>query len=104
MELQHKKEVRHQETIQMKYDALQMLTPVSANKHWVAGRNRHLSVRDARKPRSGLGALSRGHIASSSTAGRQLHPPSTAIRLACKSGAGEFGKGCVEKGGNELTC
>ena len=99
MELLHDREMKHQATIARKYDALQQLTPVSANKHWVASRNRHLSSRDARKARSGLGALSKGHIAahlaSSSTAGRQALPNSGVARPATKSGVDALAIGGV---------
>ena len=98
MELDHTHVMKHQDKVARKYDALQLLTPVSANKHWVAGRNRHLSGQDGRKARSGLGALSRGYQASASAAGRQAFPTSTAVRPTAKSGAEPFARGRAENG------
>ena len=70
-----------------------MLKPVSSNKHWVADRNRHLA---GRKVHTGLGALSKGNMASSSTAGKHVHPASKKMGTGYMSGQFELGNVTVE--------
>ena len=88
--------------MQRKFDVLHMLKPVSSNKHWVADRNRHLAVHNSRKVHTGLGAVSKGNMASASTTEKRAHQASKATGSVHRSGAVALGRGTVADG-NDLA-